>query len=198
MKNRKRKDIIIVLLILSATFGYFLDRNIVEGITEIDLLFFKIGSFGFDNIKELIQYTKMKVLIIILSLIWYFTCRYWWKSSILVIVTIELLKLMSVFYSEQVSLDEIEYAISLPLTIPIILLLIFISYKLNDYYLAREIHSNIDKEIDIIFFEINQDKKNEINLLKEKILKTKKANLNRFDENYLKEMIVIRDEFYKI
>ena len=95
LQNITIKDVLISTLILFVTFGYYFDRYIPEGITEVNFLGITIGSYGFDGIAHMFYFTKMKFLIIAFSAIWYFTCSHWWKSAILVITTIELLKLFS-------------------------------------------------------------------------------------------------------
>jgi len=188
-KKVKIKDVIIVLLILGVTFGYFFVDNILDK---------KYGFFEFYTDAGLLYYSKMKLLIIIFGLIWYFTSKHWWKSAILVIIFIELLKLISIFDINQKQMDEIEYYKSLPITIPIILLLFFISKKINDYNLAKEIRLDLDIEIDNLFFELHQDKINNINQLNDKFDEAKKKLSNDDNLEYLKELISIRDEFYNI
>ena len=197
LKKIKIKDIVIIVLILGATFGYFLDAFISEELKSIELIFFKINSFGFENIKELVQYIRMKLLIIFLSIIWYFTCQYWWKSAILVILIIEILKLVSAFISEQKFIDEIEYVKSLPITIPIILGIVLISKKINYYNLAKNVRYDIDNKIDDVFFELNNENDEKLNILKEKFFNVKTKYIDKSNLNYIEDLIALRDEFYK-
>lgn len=189
MKKLNWKDIAISLLILLVTFGYFTDEYILQN--DVDM----IDSY---TINGMIFYSKMKILIIAFSLIWYFTSRHWWKSSILVIITIELLKLISIFDVNQKYIDEIEYYSSLPVTIPIVILLFIISKKLNKFNLSEEIRSEVDTEIDSIFFEIHQDKKIEIKKLNNTLLNLKNSQLNKNSQEYFQKLISMRDDFYNV
>ena len=186
-KNIKVKDIIIILLILGLTFGYYLDR-----------IFFNVNleETPFYDILVLVYYAKMKVLIISFCLIWFFTSKHWWKSSILVILSIELLKLISIFNPNQKHIDEIEFYTSLPITIPVIALLLYFSFKVNKFNLAQKVRNRIDKNIDEVFFELYQDKNKELNDLNEEYnqLKTKSSKTSKID--YVKQLILIRDKFY--
>ena len=193
------KDVLISTLILFVTFGYFFDSYIAEGITEVNFLGITIGSFGFEDIAHMLYFSKMKLLIIVFSLIWYFTCKHWWKPAILVITTIELLKFFSTLNSNQDYFDNIEFVSSLPITIPIILLIILISKKVNDYNLSKNLRYELDDKINDIFFELNEEKKESIENLKKNFTRLKMNKKMVEDElEYLNELIEMRDNFYKV
>jgi len=140
----------------------------------------------------------MKILILGFSLIWYFTCRHWWKSAILVIIAVELAKIITALLNTSHAIDEIDYITSLPITIPIILALALISKKLNKYNLSIELRSKIDNEIDKIYFELYNKKSADLDLLKKQFEDKKKSRSKIESIIYLKELITIRDEFYRI
>jgi hypothetical protein len=188
MDKIKWKDVVIVLLILGVTFGYYLDKNNFSDSRNLD----------FYEIESLVYYAKMKLLIIIFSLIWYFTCKHWWRSCILVILTIELLKFVSIFNTDQEQFDEIEFYTSLPITIPIVIVIFLVSKKINKYNLAKELRLELDMEIDKLFFELYQNKKSKISELNSKFNQIKMSQLESNNIDYLKNLISIRDEFYDV
>jgi len=188
-KHIKAKDVFIMLLILGVTFGYHLEYYFFsESFSE---------EVEFDSIHGILYYSKMRLLIIMFCLIWYFTSKSWWKHSILVIITIELLKLISTVNTNQPYVDVSECFTSLPITLPIILLLLFISNKLNTYNLAKETRSVINKEIDDVFFELHEDEKNNLQFLEQKFLELKSNKFNKNSDKYLADLISLRNEFYK-
>lgn len=194
MKELERKDILISISIVLVTILYFLDIYIIpEGLESISILGVQLGSFGFDGINHLAYYLKIKFLILFLSITWYLTCKHWWKSSILVIITIELFKLITALNSNQTDIDQIDYLISLPVTLPIILLLIFISKKINDYNLAKELRFDIDQQIDDLFFEMYNIEKNKIDDLKKELLNLKKTKQQKSSSKYLNDLISLRN-----
>ncbi|WP_033958584.1 hypothetical protein [Psychroserpens jangbogonensis] len=198
MNRFKLKDIVISILIISATLLYFyINYLIPEGLQTINVLGFEIGSFGFPDIYHLVYYSKMKFLLLLFAITWYLTCEYWWKPAILVIITIELFKLITALNSNQQHIDDIDYLASLPVTLPIILLLIYISRRLNYYNLARELQLDIDQEVDDLFFELNDIEKNRIEVLNENLINLKKVKEQMNSEKYLKNLISLRDDFYK-
>jgi len=194
----KRKDVITVILLFVCISMYHIISLIPKEIKSIDFYFFKIGSFGFYDMATFAHYTKMKILILILSLIWYFTCRHWWKTAILIATAIELVKLISILSNTTNAMDEIDYIVSLPITIPMIIGLILISTKINKYNSASKLRSEIDIEIDQVFFSLSDDKRHSLSLLEKKYNEEKinKSSLNTID--YLKKLISLRNEFYKL
>ena len=88
---------------------------------------------------------------------------------------------------------------SLPITIPIVLLIIVISKKINDYSLAKNLRFEVDNKINKMFFELNKEKRESVENLKnnfEKLKFDKKLIENELE--YLNELIEMRDNFYKV
>jgi hypothetical protein len=184
------KDVFLVILITCVTLSYYLDKFVSNGAQLIVL--------DFNSFWSLLHYSKMKVLVIAFCLIWYFTSNYWWRHSILIIISIELMKLINTINPNQKYMDEIEYITSLPITIPIILLMFYISLRLNQYNLAKEIRRKIDIEIDEIFFSIDPYKKKDLNVLQMKFTELKYKKFKKKESVlYLKKLISLRDNFYK-
>lgn len=198
MKHFKIKDYLISLLIISVTLLYFYVTYIVpKDLKTINVFGFEIGSFGFHRVYELIHFSKMKLLIIIFAIVWYITCKHWWRSAILVIIFIELLKLFSVFNTELEVFDEIEYYLSLPITIPIILILILISNKLNKSNVLMEIRLNLDREIDKEIYKLGVYDKMEIRELEYCLKNLIKKKHTMPKDKYKSELLLLRDKFYK-
>lgn len=193
MKDFSRKDVLISISIVVVTLVYFADAYIPPNLESFKVFGFEIGSFGFPDLKHLIYYSKMKFLILFLTITWYLTSIHWWKSAILVIVTIELFKLFTALNSASEEMDEIDYMVSLPITLPIIMLLILVSLKINKFNRAKDLRSKIDIEIDQVFFELHFRDEFQIDSLKEKFEELKK---NKNKKSYLKQLILIRDKFY--
>ncbi|MBR9847623.1 MAG: hypothetical protein GYB35_16665, partial [Algicola sp.] len=190
MKGFKLKDYLISILIVSVTLLYFGDKYLnLKSVKAITIFGFEIGSFGFLDIAAVIYFSKMKLLILFFSITWYLTCKNWWRPAILVIITLELFKLTSIFNSNAHQIDEIEYLSSLPIILPVIGLLILLSFKLNKYRLSNEFRSDLDAEIDEVFFNLNQDKLKKLMLLKEKIDLAKKDSKTINKKDYMEKLI---------
>ncbi|MEY8848969.1 hypothetical protein AB9K26_09145 [Psychroserpens sp. XS_ASV72] len=163
---------------------------------SISFLGLEINDYGFPDLIHLVYFLKMKILIIIFSIIWYLSCNYWWKASILVIITIELFKFITSLNSNLFYFDEIDFLVSLPFTIPIILLLFLFSAKINIYRKSNKLRYVIDNEIDEVFARLSRLDKNKLETFKAKFkeLKNNKNKLN--NDVYLKKLIEIRNSFY--
>ncbi|WP_040281866.1 hypothetical protein [Psychroserpens damuponensis] len=191
LQNIRSKDVLISILIVCVTMSYY-SNNILD-------IQGNISEFDFYSFWGLFHFSKMKILIIAFCLIWYFTSKHWWRHSILIIISIELVKLISTLNPNQDSLDEIEFITSLPITIPIILMIFLVSHKLNQYRLAQELKTNIDIEIDEVFLTLKKYKKTDLDTLQEKVTMLKAQKLHKKEAvNYLNTLKALRDEFYKI
>ena len=197
MKDFKRTDILISVLIILVTLLYFyISLFIPEGMKTVNILGFEIGSFGFIDFESFVSFIKTKILIILFASIWFLTCKYWWKPAILILIIIEFVKIGITFNVNIDKIDVIDYLISFPITIPFILMLLYISHKLNSYNLKNELRAQIDSEIDEVFFQIENVKIKELKELKMSLSKIKKEKEIMSPEKYLKELILIRNKFY--
>ncbi|WP_323788859.1 hypothetical protein [Psychroserpens sp.] len=197
MKDFKLNDVLISILIISITLLYFLDKYFIpQGIETITIYGFEIGSFGFLDIGSFVNFLKTKILIILFGTIWFLTCRHWWKPAILILITIEFTKLIVTFNSSIEHIDAIDYLISLPITVPFILVLLYISNKLNSYNLKKELRTKVDNEIDEVFFQLQEVKINEFEKLKSALDEIKKEKSIIDTKEYLEKIILLRDKFY--
>lgn len=197
MKDFKRTDILISVLIILVTLLYFSDEYLIpEDLKTVNIWGFEIGSFGFIDFESFVSFIKTKILIILFASIWFLTCKYWWKPAILILIIIEFVKIGITFNMNIDKIDVIDYLISFPITIPFILILLYISHKLNSYNLKNELRARIDSEIDEVFFQIENVKIKELKELKMSLSKIKKEKEIMSPEKYLKELILIRNKFY--
>lgn len=198
MKGFKLKDILISILIVSVTLLYFSDRYFIpNGLETVNIFGLKISSHGLFDISKLIYFSKMKLLILFYAILWYISCKHWWRQTILIIIIIELFKLATIFNYNNTRMDEIEYLVSLPVTVPLIVLLVFLSIKINNFRISNEVRNSLDLEIDNTFFNLNQDKFEEFDEMKKKMMNIKRTKYKN-KESYINELISIRDEFYKL
>jgi len=199
LQHFKLKDYLISILIIAATLLYFGDRYLgLEGVTSVSILGLEIGSFGFSDIESFVRFIKTKFLILLFATIWFLTCKHWWKMAILVIITIELVKVLTTLNTSFEKVDVVDYLISLPITIPFILMLLYISHKLNSYNLKKELRAEIDNEIDKVFFQIRKINIIELNELKISFNEVKNNKSLAKSEDYLEKLILIRNKFYNI
>lgn len=112
----------------------------------------------------------------------------------MIIIVIELTKLITLFNTSHGEFDEFEFITSLPITLPIIILLISISKILNKYSKMIKLDELINSEIQQTFNQINNNVN--INIIKKEysVLQKQKATMTK--DEYLKKLIGLRESAY--
>jgi len=134
-KTDKKTSIIIGVLIsiilVLTPFMFYLYRIAPAESPEWDTIFGTIRSNGFSSVQAYIYTLFTKITFILLTGIWFLTSRNWWKYAILVPFTMFLFQLIGVINSELQYIDEFDFWYSLPLIIPILLFVIYISVRIS-------------------------------------------------------------------
>ncbi|WP_422105538.1 hypothetical protein [Winogradskyella sp.] len=115
----------ISIILIATPFAYLIYHNSPEG-DSWNTVFgtIRAGEFWGDIYSFLYQIVNKAILIIFLS-IWYFTNTKWWKFSLLIPIAIYLFQLASVFNDNYQYTETFEWYHSLPLTLPVLLLLLY-------------------------------------------------------------------------
>lgn len=154
--------------------------------------YFIINSNYFENVHIMLWILFIKFLLLGFLIIWFFTCRHWWRHAILVPIIIELYKVIVSLNEENEFIDDYEFIYSLPYTLPIIIFLILLSNKFGYYNKSLSLNHKLTQEIDVVFSELYSAKKD--NLLNAqndyKALLETKNEISK--EEYLNNLIAIR------
>lgn len=155
--------------------------------------YFIINSNYFENVNTMLWLLFTKIFIIGIISVWFVTCRHWWRYAILVPLVIELYKLIAMLNDENEFIDEIEFIHTIPIIIPIILFIVFISNRLGYYNKSVVFNQQLTQEIDQLFSELSNFKKESYTRAKTnyKHLLKEKGSLPK--EEYLQKLIAIRD-----
>jgi len=88
--------------------------------------------------------------------------------------------------------DEVEIYYAIPVTLPIILLLVILSKRINRYSLSQHLNNEIEGEINDVINKISDLKVQNYQLIKRNLseLKNEKAIIS--DKQYLKELIKMK------
>ena len=87
-----------------------------------------ITSGGFDNIQIYLHALVTKLTFVLLTGVWFLTSKNWWRYAILIPFTMFLFQLSGVVNFKEGYIDEFDFWYSLPIIIPILVLLVYISY----------------------------------------------------------------------
>ena len=140
---------IAVILILSP-FAFYLYKYAPGDSKQWDTLFFTVHSGRFNSVQLFLHALFTKLLFTILLSIWFLTAKHWWRYAILVPLTMVLFQLVGVINFSIQYIDEYDFWYSLPVVIPIVIFLIWLSGKLRFYTTALDIREQIDEELESI------------------------------------------------
>lgn len=196
-KNILIKDLIIACIIIALPFLFYLYR-LAPHTKMWETSWFTFNSGKYDSVKFYFWIINTKLLIILILILWFMTCRNWWRYSILILITIELFKFHSIFNDNLNYLDEVEFIHSIPITLPIIIFLIYLTKKLNFYSLSLDLSHDLNEEIDNLFYKLKLNDEKSIDAIKKKYnnLKRRKANIS-FDE-YMNELLALRQKLFEL
>lgn len=140
--------VLLSLVLIATPFLFYLYRLAPSDSSEWDTIFGTIRSGGFNNVQTFIYTLFTKVILVLITGIWFITSNNWWKFSILVPFTMFLFQFIGVLNHEIKYLDEFDFWYSLPLIIPILLFVIYISYRISrNQKNSLELMSQVDEEI---------------------------------------------------
>ena len=151
-KKNKTKNIffgVVISIILIATpFLFYIYKFAPSDSKEWHTIFGTLRSNGFRTMQAYMHALFTKLTFLTLTIIWFLTAKNWWKFAILVPLTMFLFQLSGVINYQLQYIDEYDFWYSLPFISPIIIFLIYLSYRISK-------HSNQ-------YSDINQDAKEEI------------------------------------
>lgn len=192
--NRKvfMKDVIIAIIIVALPFLFYL-YNLVPSESIWTTRLFTIDSSYYDDVSVFAWTLMTKLMTFGFLSIWYITCKHWWRNAILIPIVIEIYKILVILDDEIQFLDNNEFIMSIPVTLPIIILLVYLSKKLNYFSLSKSLGNQLDDEIDNMIQELAVVRYKEYSLIKEKfeLLKSQKQDLNKIE--YLKKLIALKN-----
>ncbi len=115
-----------------------------------DIGFMTLESGGFRSVQSFVHALFTKITFLILTTLFYFTARYWWRYFILVPFTMFLFQLSGVLNYKIQYIDEYDFWYSLPIVIPVLVIMFFLGRKLHFYTATLDLKDEIDKELEQI------------------------------------------------
>ena len=89
-----------------------------------------------------------KIIFVLLTGLWFLTSQNWWKYAILVPFTMFLFQLSGVINAQMEYIDEFDFWYSLPVVLPILFFLIYISYIVSKKRTGYDdLKDDVDREI---------------------------------------------------
>jgi len=152
LQTDRRNSIIIgvllSLILIATPFLFYVYQLAPSEAKEWETIFGTIRANGFFSVQSFLHAIFTKATFVLLLGIWFLTSQNWWKYAILVPFTLFLFQFIGVLNVELEYIDEYDFWYSLPLIIPILMFLIYISLRLSkkqDYGL--DLKKEVDDEI---------------------------------------------------
>ncbi len=190
LKRKNIHDYIIILIILSVKLIFYIPELMTN-----EQLNTKVFGFEF-NLRLILWFLAVKLQLIILLFIWHYTSRHWWKIAIMIPLTLEVFKFIGFLNIKFENFDEVDFITSIPVTIPIVLSLLYLSNKLNKYINHQVVYEKLNTEIDLVFKEMHYNNNDEL-ILKLEFSNLKKNKKNFDKAEYLEKLLKLRSKLYQ-
>ena len=136
------------ILLIATPFLFYIYKYAPVDSKEWDTIFGTIKASGFSNMQSYMHALFTKFTFIMLTGIWFLTSNNWWKFAILVPFTMFLFQFIGVLNYEIQYIDEFDFWYSLPIILPILAFLIYISYRISKNESdSADLMSEVDEEI---------------------------------------------------
>ncbi len=190
------KDFSVVFVILISPFLFFLYMLSPEKTVEWETWLFhiNINNTGYE-VDEFLWCISTYFLITINLILWFVSCKHWWRFVILIPIIIELDKVNLIYYDLSYDILDYKFYYSLLLSIPIIIFLFFLSKKLNYYSLSKSINKQIDDEINVLMKHVSNYKTEDYKAYKKKLTLLRKEKIKLDKKEYLIQLIKLREDF---
>lgn len=152
VKIRKKlilEGVISVIIVITPIITY-LYKYVPSGKMGLDLLFFDVGSHGFDDVSSFLYYFLAKVVPLLLLVIWFVTSKQWWYHAILIPMSMYAFQLFSVITFESSIIDENEILYVVGISMIITPVVYFIRLKLVDKYVHGIDLKAMETELDLL------------------------------------------------
>lgn len=115
---------------------------------EWDTIFGIIKAGNYRNVQFYMHSLLTKSTFVLITGMWFLTSKNWWKYAILVPFTMYLFQLVGVLNHKLQYIDEFDFWYSLPVILPILFFLVYISIRINaNKNNSADLMSEVEDEI---------------------------------------------------
>lgn len=135
------------LILVTVPFLFYAYRLISKETTSLDFLGITIEAGAHGNMNYYAYYFLGKLSFLLAFIVWYLTCRHWWKFAILVPICMLVFQMAGLVNTSIDYIDEFDFWYSLPIVIPVVIILLAMSRKMAPYALSRDLREQLEEEI---------------------------------------------------
>lgn len=185
-----RKDLVIVMLIFSLPLLFY-TYKLFPNVEVWDTKYFVFYSSYFKSINTFVYFLFNKLLVFFLLSIWFITCKHWWRLVILIPLSIEFYKILNIINDDVNYFDEVEFIESIPLILPLIVVLFYVSKRLNYYCKYKKLKSEINFELISLLKESSTAKSSKV--IRDEFNMLKKISKKIPREDYLEKLTELKN-----
>lgn len=150
MDRRKKLliGVVLCLIIVATPFLFYSYRLISTETTKLDLFGITIEAGGHGNMNYYAYYFLGKLAFLITFIIWFLTCSHWWKYAILVPISMLIFQMAGLVNTSIDYIDEFDFWYSVPVVVPVILILLFVAKKMRPYAYGLDLKEQLESEIE--------------------------------------------------
>ena len=148
ISSRLRTDSILAIIVIATPLFFYLY------LCFPDVKIWKTFLFNFDSnyyqsIRTFVWVFMQKFIFLYLLIIFYFTCKEWWRDAILSPVAMLLYQIIMLVNDEVEVIDQARFGIAMSIVLVIVIcgMLLFLRKKLSTYSQALDLKTQIDLEI---------------------------------------------------
>ena len=202
-RRRYKKDLkVIIALIILPLLMYL--HNVIPDVKSYDFILFKLDSNYYKSLQIWFWVISIKLVFIITYIIWFSTCRYWWRNVLLVPLIYFITQLFyalntelrfgdknEIFYKNEIF---VEFLISLP----IVFVIFIVTKKMRYHSKPKSLNDALDSEINAVMEELSNFKVEDYKNIKFEYdnLINKKQQLD--EEVYLSKLIMLREQLQNL
>ncbi|MAT89956.1 MAG: hypothetical protein CMC35_04620 [Flavobacteriaceae bacterium] len=140
-------------LLIATPFLFYIYKYAPTDSKEWNTIVGTINAGNFAHAQSYMHALFTKVTFVLMTGIWFLTSKNWWKYAILVPLTMFLFQLAGVINHKNDYIDEFDFWYSLPIILPILIFLIYISYQIGKRSESNtmDLKDQVDDEISKIF-----------------------------------------------
>jgi len=135
--------VVISIVLITTPFLFYIYKFAPSDSKEWDTIFGTLKSNGFGTMQAYMHALFTKITFVTLTILWFLTATNWWKYAILVPLTMFLFQLSGIINYELQYIDEYDFWYSLPFISPIIVFLVYLSYRISKH---KDQYSDLDKD----------------------------------------------------
>lgn len=148
--DRKKHFLIgvaIALFLVTIPFYFYAYRLIPVEMAETKVFGITISAGSHVSLNYYAYYLFTKLVFLAAFTLWFYTCKYWWRLALLVPICMLIFQICGLVNTQINYIDEFDFWYSIPVVIPVAIVLVATSKWLNGYRRKLDLRDEIEFEI---------------------------------------------------